>query len=369
MSIQTLLDGHHLNRSDIATLLALDDPSSLDMLRERAESMLLANCGDSVYYRGLIEFSNICAANCRYCGIRRDNHDIRRYTLTEREIIDQALWCADQGYGSLVLQAGERVDREFIDLVERCVRQIKKRSRRVALPDGLGVTLCIGEQSRETYQRLFDAGAHRYLLRIETSSPRLFNAWHPADQSLESRIACLRTLREIGYQVGTGVMIGVPGQTVDDLAADICFFRDMDVDMIGMGPYIIHPRTPFAAMSAEIDSRRQDIFSLALKMIAVTRLVLQDVNIAATTALQAIDPKGREEGLRHGANVIMPQLTPTERRKDYLLYEGKPCLDETAGQCKGCLEARIASTGRRVAYDQWGDSRHYAARRRSPAKT
>ena len=281
-----------------------------------------------------------------------------RYLLTEDEIVASALWCADKGYGSVVLQSGERHDATFVDLVERSVRRIKSESVSQRLPHGVGITLCVGEQSREAYERFYAAGAHRYLLRIETSSPDLFAAIHPQQQAFARRVECLRTLRDIGFQVGTGVMIGLPGQTREHLADDILFFREMDVDMIGMGPYIPHKDTPLAAQHDAYGWPSADAYRTALLMIAVVRITLKDVNIAATTALQAMRPLGREEGLTFGANVVMPQLTPMQVRKDYLLYEGKPCLDESAEQCLGCLEARIQSVGRTIGYDRWGDPRH-----------
>lgn len=346
--------------------MSLRDAKEVEAVRSRAEHILLDHCGRDVYYRGLIEFSNSCACDCLYCGIRRSNSAVKRYTLSMQEIVNQARWCASQGYGSLVLQSGERNDSRFVEFVVDAVKEIKKRTRGEKLPDGLGITLCVGEQTTETYRRFFDAGAHRYLLRIETSSPRLFRQWHPPGQTLENRLRCLESLKTIGFQVGTGVMIGVPGQTISELAEDICFFRNMDVDMIGMGPFIIHNQTPLASCQNQHQLSREETVSLALRMIAVTRIVLKDVNIAATTALQALDPVGREKGLRHGANVIMPQLTPTERRKDYLLYEGKPCLDETAGQCKNCLQTRLSSVDRTVGYDKWGDSIHWSRRTGTP---
>ncbi len=357
--IAKILEKEFLEKNDIAGLLTVETEKEMELLRSSAEQILLDCCGSEVYYRGLIEFSNRCAGDCLYCGIRRSNLAVNRYTLSQEEIIAQAKWCASQGYGSLVLQSGERTDSEFIDFVVEIVKEIKRLTRSETLPEGLGITLCVGEQTRETYNRFFDAGAHRYLLRIETSSPTLFEKWHPPRQKLESRIRCLRYLKEIGYQVGTGVMIGVPGQTINDLAGDICFFREMDIDMIGMGPFIVHKQTPFASYHAEVEKARKKTVSLALRMIAVARIVLKDVNIAATTALQALDPIGREKGLTFGANVIMPQLTPTEKRGDYLLYDGKPCLDETAGQCKNCLQARLVSVNRTVGYNKWGDSRHF----------
>jgi biotin synthase len=226
------------------------------------------------------------------------------------------------------------------------------------LPNGLGITLCAGEQNDETYRKWFDAGAHRYLLRIESSNPEIFASIHPESQKLETRIECLKLLKTIGYQIGTGVMIGLPGQTIEHLAQDILFFKNMDIDMIGMGPYIVHKQTPMASFADDITTRQNDIFRLSLLMIAACRIILRDVNIAATTALQAMKEDGREQGLEFGANVIMPQLTPVEVRRDYLLYEGKPCLDENAVMCRACLEKRIRATGRITGYNEWGGSKH-----------
>ena len=242
------------------------------------------------------------------------------------------MWCAEQGYGSIVLQSGERRDKKFTDFITDVVREIKKVTRSERLPQGLGITLCVGEQSREVYQNFFDAGAHRYLLRIETSDKELFSFIHPSTQSFDSRKGCLQILKEIGYLVGTGVMIGLPGQSLKHLADDILFFKNSGVDMIGMGPFIVHEQTPFSIYKNE--TQLESNFLNTLKMIAVTRLVLKDVNIAATTALQAIKPDGREQGLSFGANVVMPQITPEEFRKQYLLYAGKPCIDENAEMCE-----------------------------------
>jgi biotin synthase len=355
-----------LNKKEIISLLSATSPHDIDALRESAYRTLIDNCGTTVYFRGLIEFSNHCISDCNYCGIRKSNCGVRRYLLTKEEILDAARFCAAQGFGSIVLQSGERRDEQFVSHVEECVRAIKRETVSDALPHGLGITLCVGEQTGETYERFFKAGAHRYLLRIETSSPHLFSTIHPAAQKFESRVECLRCLKNIGFQVGTGVMIGLPGQTVQDLAADIVFFRDMNVDMIGMGPYIVHSATPMNVYSKEIAERKAEILQLSLNMIAVTRIVLKNVNIASTTALQAIDPLGREKGLSFGANVIMPQATPLRVRREYLLYEGKPCLDESAAHCSGCLENRIRSIGRDVGRFSWGDSRHFVSKKNCP---
>lgn len=353
-----ILSKKDLARDDLVRILSAVDPRDIDTVQKAADSVRERYVGNKVYYRGLIEFSNVCVNDCDYCGIRKSNTSIDRYTLTQQEIVDAALWCAAQGYGSVVLQSGERTDEKFIGFVEEVVREIKSQSISSTLPQGLGVTLCVGEQSESTYTRLIRAGAHRYLLRVETTNPRLFSQIHPQSQRLENRIDCLRTLKRIGYQVGTGVMIGLPGQTVEDLADDILFFRELDVDMIGMGPYIVHHQTPMAIHAGEVEERHEQILRWSLLMIGAVRILLKNVNIAATTALQAADPLGREKGLSFGANIIMPQVTPVRVRTSYLLYDGKPCLDESAEQCRGCLERRIRSVGREVGYGEWGDSAH-----------
>ena len=349
-----------LAREDLITLLSLTAPEDVARLRRAAFDLASRTVGDEVYYRGIVEFSNECARNCHYCGIRAGNREVERYRLSREEVVDCALWAAAMGYGSCVLQSGEKWDEDFVEFVEGCVREIKERSRGPELPDGLGVTLAVGEQTPETYRRFRAAGAHRYLLRIETSNPELFARLHPAAQRFQDRVACLASLREAGFQVGTGVMIGIPGQTVGDLADDILFFRDQDVDMIGMGPYIVHDQSPLRGLGM---MPHDELLSLALNMIAVTRLALPDVNIAATTALQALAPDGREQGIACGANVIMPNLTPQGARRNYRLYEGKPCLDEGRDECRVCLQHRVETAGRTVARNAWGDSRHVARRR------
>lgn len=342
-------------RELLLRILATSDADELEAVRNAAEQALLHNCGDTVRLRGLIEFSNRCTSDCLYCGIRRSNRAPTRYTLTLDEIVETATWCAEQGYGSVVLQSGERRDARFARFVGDAVRAIKDATRSAKLPCGVGITLSAGEQSAATYAQWFDAGAHRYLLRMETSSPGLFAALHPASQSYAARVACLKTLKEIGYRVGTGVMIGLPGQRLEQLVDDLLFFRDCGADMIGMGPYIPHRQAvlPGNPPVAEAATR----MGLALRMIAATRLLLPAINIAATTALQTLAPDGREQGLRFGANVIMPQATPLAVRRMYTLYDGKPCLDDTAGQCAACLETRIKACGRRILRDEWGDPR------------
>ncbi len=341
-----------LTKSDLIHFLQCEDQKELDKLFNRAYQEKMENVGKKVYFRGIIEFSNICSKDCFYCGIRQSNQKMTRFRMTEDEILECAEFAWKMGYGSLVLQSGERTDREFIEFVEKIVRQIKKISN-----DELGITLSLGEQSKETFQKWFDAGAHRYLLRIETSNSRLYSTLHPPDHDFQYRFQCLEHLRNVGYQVGTGVMIGLPGQTAEMLAEDIIFFKKHDIDMIGMGPYIPHPDTPLASKVKKFDKKKQ--LTLGLKMIALTRLYLQDVNIASTTALQALHPEGREFGLKAGANIIMPNITHTKYRDNYKLYDGKPCLNENAKMCRVCLEGRIGNIGEEIGYNLWGDSPHF----------
>jgi biotin synthase len=354
-----------MNKNDLIHILLTTDEAELERIRDEAEATLLRFCGRKVYFRGLIEFSNRCDNDCFYCGIRKSNRHVNRYSLTYEQIVEAALWCGRQGYGSVVLQSGERRDEAFLSFVESVVAEIKEKSRSAALPDGLGITLSVGEQSRETYRRLFAAGAHRYLLRIETTNEALYRRLHPAAMRLDTRIEALHHLAETGFQVGTGVMIGLPGQTVDHLADDLLFFRQLDIDMIGMGPYIVHHDTPMARWTDAAGRSPEGRFNLGLRMIAAARLLLKDVNIAAATALQAIDPEGREKALAWGANIIMPQITPTEVRRNYQLYDGKPCLDESADMCRNCLVVRIKGADREIGLDSWGDSRHALQKRES----
>jgi biotin synthase len=360
-ALTSLLSQDRFSHEDLVRLLALQDPVDVARLRIRANEVLAGRLGTAVYYRGIIEFSNICARDCFYCGIRAGNPTVERYTLTEQEILDAARWSAEEGYGSVVLQSGERCDPGFVTWVEHLVRRIREITVRPFLPQGVGITLSLGEQLLATYLRWRKAGAHRYLLRIETTDPGLFARIHPPSQTLEARRQALRDLDAAGFQVGTGVMIGIPGQTVDMLAEDVAFFRDNPIDMIGMGPWLPHEEAPMKDWPQPLSAEAQ--FQLALNMIAVVRLTCPDVNIAATTALQAMFPDGRERGLSYGANVTMPNLTPVHARGSYVLYEGKPCTNEAREECKGCLLGRVESIGREVAFNAWGDSPHHARRK------
>ncbi len=358
-NLNELLQQETFTNEEIVYLLGLMEKKDVEKLRFASFDLSTKLLGDEVYYRGIVEFSNICALDCNYCGIRKSNKDVERYQLDMKQVVDSALWCGKVGYGSTVLQSGERRDPVFVDFVSECLCEIKEQSKSETLPDGLGITLSVGEHDLASYKRFYEAGAHRYLLRIETTNDELYAKLHPEEQKLSDRKACLGYLREAGFQVGTGVMIGIPGQTLEMLAEDIRFFQEQDVDMIGMGPYIT---SEGGAMVDEGMMEEKALFQLALNMIAVTRLVLRDVNIAATTALQALMPTGREVGISYGANVTMPNLTPTDVRPNYQLYKGKPCLDEGRDDCRGCLQRRVESVGRNVGWDTWGDSIHFKER-------
>jgi len=287
--------------------------------------------GSKVYIRGLIEFTNYCRNNCYYCGIRAGNACAERYRLTPEEIAV----CADQGYElgfrTFVLQGGE--DPWYTDeTLAGIIRELKRRH-----PD-CAVTLSIGERSRESYRLLREAGADRYLLRHETANPEHYARLHPPSMSFENRIRCLRDLKELGYQVGAGFMVGSPGQTDEDLANELVFLKELRPQMVGIGPFIPHKDTPFADESG-------GTAELTVFLLSLIRLTLPDVLLPATTALGTVDPLGREKGIEAGANVLMPNLSPVGVRKKYMLYDNKICTGEEAAQCIECLKNRIKRTG------------------------
>ncbi|WP_462280397.1 [FeFe] hydrogenase H-cluster radical SAM maturase HydE [Salinivirga cyanobacteriivorans] len=328
-------------------------------LRSYANNVKQKHLDNYVYFRGLTEFSNKCSKNCYYCGIRAGNKNVDRYDVTDEDILDAVRFAHEQNYGSVVLQAGERSDKHFVERVDKLLRKIKQITN-----DEIGITISLGEQNYETFKRWFESGAHRYLLRIESSNKILYYKIHPKNEkhSYEHRIQALYDLKDIGYQTGTGVMIGLPFQTRKDLVEDLLFMRRFDIDMVGMGPYIEHQDTPLYKYRNQL-LPQQDRFEMTLNMISLLRIIMPDINIASATALQALDPMGREKALKAGANVIMPNVTPGMYRNSYKLYENKPCTDEEAADCVSCLEMRIGLTGNQVGYGKWGDSRHYHNRR------
>ncbi len=328
------------------------------ILFEKSSQIKAETIGNNVYYRGLIEFSNQCEKDCYYCGIRRSNKDFSRYNLKDEEILEAAEFASQQNYGSIALQSGEKTSPAFTQRIEKLLKAIKKLSN-----GQLGITISLGEQSEETYQRWLNAGADRYLLRIESSNPDLYYKIHPNNpqHNHEKRIDCIRTLRKLGYQAGTGVMVGLPFQTYEDLADDLLFMKSIDIDMCGMGPFIEHSNTPLYQYKDELMPIKER-FVLTLKMIALLRILMPDINIAAATALQAIEANGREKALQIGANVIMPNITPGMYRDDYNLYENKPKTNQKTSDYTTYLEKQIAIWGNHVAYGQQGNSLHFKKR-------
>ena len=357
MRIKEILEQDRLERKDLITLLSAEGEEK-KLLFEKAREVQLVEIGSRVHFRGLVEFSNICGKDCYYCGIRKSNREAQRYNVSDEQILEAARFAHENGYGSLVMQAGELESPAFTGRIEKLLKEIKAMSR-----GELGITLSLGEQEREVYERWFEAGAHRYLLRIESSDPALYGRLHPHDplHAFERRVECLHTLKSLGYQTGTGVMIGLPFQEKTQLADDLLFMRDLDVDMVGMGPYIEHRHTPLFAYRDQL-LPIEERFELSLKMIATLRILMMDINIAAATALQAIDPLGREKAVKVGANIIMPNITPGKYRNDYALYENKPCVDEEPEECLNCLDVRIQLADGEIGYHEWGDSKHYSRR-------
>ncbi len=360
ITVKTILSKRNFSKDNLISLLESRGSERLELFKASAK-IKQEKTGNKVYLRGLIEFSNICSKNCYYCGIRKNNNKVNRYTITAKEVIDACEYAYKHQFGSVVLQSGEIMHPFFTKEITRFLEKAKKLSN-----GKLGITLSCGEQSKETYRKWFDAGAHRYLLRIETSSPELYKKLHPDDSlhDFEKRKQALSDLKETGYQVGTGVMVGLPWQTTEHLAKDLLFMQELDIDMCGMGPYIEHQDTPLFKYRKNFIAHKER-FDLTLKMIAILRLMMQDINIAATTAMQAIDKQGREKALMIGANILMPNITPRQYREDYFLYENKPCYDENPDDCLPCLEARAIAAGSKIVFGEWGDSKHFEKKKNS----
>jgi biotin synthase len=347
-----------LSREDLVYLLSLREDKEKHALYRKAYQVKKQHCGNVVYLRGLIELSNICRKDCHYCGIRKSNDKVERYTLKDEDVIDMAIAAWRKDFGSIVIQSGERNDKVFIDGLTAMIRAIREKTEGL-----LGITLSCGEQDPETYRKWFDAGAHRYLLRVETTSGELFRKIHPDNEfhRYEDRFRALENLRKAGFQTGTGVMIGLPGQTAEDLADDLLFFSSFDIDMIGMGPYIPHPDTPMAGWKTKL-MKPAERLELSLRMIALARIMLKDVNIASSTAMQALDPDGRIKAILAGANVYMPNMTPKIFADNYHLYEGKPAVRDNAMENVKELELRLKGLGETIGYGKWGDSKHFFKR-------
>lgn len=322
----------------LTALLTGGTPESDAYLFERARHVRESVYGKAVYMRGLIEFTNYCKNDCYYCGIRRSAAGADRYRLSEEQILSCCERGHELGFRTFVLQGGE--DGYFTDeRIVHLVREIKER-----YPD-CALTLSIGERERESYEAFYEAGADRYLLRHETADESHYRLLHPPGLSLSHRKQCLRQLKEIGYQVGCGFMVGSPGQTPECLVEDLMFIKELKPHMVGIGPFVPHHDTPFA-------DQPQGGLELTLRLLAVIRLMNPHVLLPATTALGTIDPRGREQGILAGANVVMPNLSPGEVRNKYLLYDNKICTGDEAAECVNCLGNRIASTGYELVSDR-----------------
>lgn len=331
-TIEKLIKYHELTKEEYVELLESSDKAGIvNCLAKEAVKLRMKYYGKKVYTRGLIEFTNYCKNDCYYCGIRRSNRHADRYRLTKEEILECCRNGYKLGFRTFVLQGGEDpwyTDEKIVDII--C--SIKQE-----YPD-CALTLSIGEKSFESYRKYKEAGADRYLLRHETACESHYKMLHPKEMSLKERKACLYNLKELGYQVGAGFMVGSPKQTLSDIADDLIFLKELNPQMVGIGPFIPHSDTIFASEEA-------GNLNLTLFLLSIIRIILPKVLLPATTALGTIDPKGREKGLSVGANVVMPNLSPLTNRKKYDLYDNKICTGEEAAECISCLAKRVESIG------------------------
>lgn len=318
-----------MNFSKQEIIEILRDDSKNEWLLSLANRIRRENVGDEVHLRGLIEFSNICKSTCKYCGLRCENKNIERYRIQPEDIIFYAQKAVDMGYKTIVLQSGE--DKFFSkDIICEIIKEIKKLD--------VALTLSIGERSFEEYKAFRDSGADRYLIRIETTDRNLYSQMHP-NMDFDNRVRCLKDLKSLGFETGTGCLVGLPGQTIESLADDILFFKEIGADMVGIGPFIAHPDTPLK------DCSNGD-FMIALKVMALTRILLPDINIPATTAMETLNPNGRIIALQSGANVVMPNVTVTEYREKYEIYPGKVEISDCSREI---IEEKINSIDRVIA--------------------
>ena len=361
MSIQSILTQNTHSKDDIIRLLNADGDDE-KLLFDFSNKIKLQNVGNTVYLRGLIELSNICEKDCYYCGIRKSNSAVHRYSISEEEVLEAVRFAYENGYGSVAIQSGEIQSPAFTEKINRILLKTMEMTN-----GEIGITLSCGEQSEKTYRKWFESGAKRYLLRVETSNPELYRKLHPNDDihRFERRLEALEMLKKTGYQTGTGVMIGLPFQTFENLADDLLFMKQFDIDMCGMGPYIEHHETPLFAYKDSLMPLKER-FNLSLKMNAILRILMPDINIAATTALQTIEKNGREQAIQIGANVLMPNITPRKYRDDYYLYENKPVSNQSNEDDLKVLEKSLAEIGCRIGYGEQGNSRRFYKNQLNP---
>lgn len=336
--IDRLEEERILTEEEFITLLTEITEDDQNYLRSKARNTAARVFGNKIYTRGLIEFTNYCKNDCYYCGIRCSNKEASRYRLTEEQIMDCCKTGYELGFRTFVLQGGE--DTHYTDAVLlNLVRKIKSKYLDCAL------TLSVGERSLDCYRSLYQAGADRYLLRHETANAEHYGMLHPKKLSASSRQECLKQLKEIGYQVGAGFMVGSPGQKTEHIVEDLFFLKELAPHMIGIGPFLPHHQTPFAQQSS-------GTLEQTLILISILRLMFPNCLLPATTALGTIHPQGREEGILSGANVVMPNLSPTTVRKKYELYDNKICTGDEAAECRYCLEKRMEKIGYRLVVDR-----------------
>lgn len=349
-----ILQKNLLSKADIVTQLSFTGDEQ-QALFDHAAKIKRQQTGNVIWLRGLIELSNRCEKDCYYCGIRRSNKKIVRYSLSHDEVMQAVKQAHVKGYGSVAIQSGENASKAFIQKIDKIVLD----SKRVTNGE-IGITLSCGEQSEETYRRWFESGADRYLLRMETSSEALYKRLHPDNgmHSYDKRLKALESIRKTGYQVGTGVMIGLPFQTKEMLAEDLLFMKKFDIDMCGMGPYIEHTDTPLYALREQLPSLTER-FRLSLSMVSLLRILMPDINIAATTALQAIQKEGRELAILAGANVLMPNITPKKYRDNYFLYNNKPISIQSDDDELAALNQRLRNLDHEIGFFRQGHSRHF----------
>ena len=325
-----------MKREEIISYLKSSNPG---LLYREADKVRKEYCGNAVHIRGIIEFSNYCKRDCCYCGLRKSNKNVTRYRMDEDQIIDVAIKTGELGYKTILLQSGED-DNYSVDSLAHIIKRIKTSI-------DCAVTLSIGEKNFAEYKQLRESGADRYLLRFETSDKNLFKKLKP-DSSYDNRLSCLDSLRNLGYQVGSGIMVGLPGQSAEILADDILLMDKLSLDMIGIGPFLPHPDTPLCdSNSGTLD--------LTLKVLALIRIIMPDIHLPATTAVGSINKNGRQKALKCGANVIMPNVTPAKYRKYYEIYPNKICINEKPLDCRLFIESMLKSLGREIAKD-YGDS-------------
>lgn len=339
MNLEELLVKEDLSREEIIFLLSLENSYDLKMLYARADFVRSQFCGDEIHLRGIIDFSNHCSQNCLYCGLRQENGLIQRYRMTPEEIIETAKQIAKLDIHTIVLQSGEDFYYDT-DILAYIIYSIKQQTN-------AAITLSFGERGFDEYRTWKIAGADRYLIKHETANADHYSVYH-LKQKLSDRLEHLKFLKSIGYQIGSGNMIGLPMQSLSDIAADILLCKELDLDMAAFGPFIPSPNTPYSSMPA-------GSVELTLKTMAVARIVLKNVHIPATTALATLDEDGRVKGLSAGANIVMPDYTPSPYREKYLIYADRKCIGDDPMQCKSCLQLQIESIGRRISSSR-GDS-------------